>query len=84
MIYIGRKMIEDGLMAKVIIPSITESENLKITIGDYSFNALNFCTAIPETYWLAEHIKCALDAMYHLDEYFWEYKYYYDYLCSHI
>ena len=34
--YIGKKMIEDGLMAKVIIPTIKEGE-LAAIIGDNWF-----------------------------------------------
>ena len=82
--YITLKMVEDGLMSKAIIPFIDKNNNLKVTIGDYCFNAKNNCTAIPNTFALAIDIHYVLTSFYFMDEYFAEYMYYYKYLCKHI
>ena len=86
---ITRKMIEDGLMAKVITVTI-HGDDLMITIGDGWFwicgdgiewtnpNDIPFDILVTE-------IKDALDDFYgHPDMFEDEYLYYYYYLCENI
>lgn len=90
--YIGKKMIEDGLMAKVIIPTIKEGE-LSAVIGDnwFWFDNGSFdydnVEDIPFNA-LVEGIKKTLDAFYEdgkkHEEFKDEYLYYYYYLCENI
>lgn len=87
--YITQKLIEDGLMAKVIVPKLEENE-LVCHIGDYWFyfggsefeytdpNDIPFSVLVNE-------IKDVLDDFYKHPEIFGdEYMYYYYYLCEHI
>lgn len=87
--YIGKKMIEDGLMAEVIIPKL-ESDGLKAYIGDYWFwfggSEFEYTDpkAIPFDI-LVNEIKECLDSFYECPSiYEDEYLYYYYYLCEHI
>lgn len=86
---ITKKMIEDGLMSKVIIPKL-EDDGLKVYIGDgwFYFGGLEFELTDPKdmSIWLiAEEIKEVLDDFYDCPEvYEDEYLYYYYYLCEHI
>lgn len=91
--YIGKKMIEDGLMAKVIIPTIKEGE-LAAIIGDNWFwfdnsdyNDYDNVEDIPFSL-LVDGIKKTLDAFYkdgkNCEEFKDEYLYYYYYLCENI
>lgn len=86
---IVRKMIEDGLMAKVIVPE-QEGDGLKAYIGDYwfYFGDSEFEFADPKDMpfgLLVEEIKTALDAFYEDKDVFEdEYLYYYYYLCENI
>lgn len=87
--YITKKMIEDGLMSKVIVPKL-EYGGLVAHIGDYWFYA---CRAefdhtdpkeIPFEV-LVNEIKDTLDDFYGCPEMFEdEYLYYYYYLCENI
>ena len=87
--YIGRKMIEDGLMSKVIIPSI-EDQYLVVTIGEHYF----YSNILDDEYdnaddipfgVLVTEIKDALDDFYGCPDVFEdEYLYYYYYLCENI
>ena len=86
--YIETKMIEDGLMAKVIIPKL-EADGLKAYIGDYWFyfgGAELECTEPKEIPFglLVEEIKAVLNYFYTTEETKDEYLYYYYYLCEHI
>lgn len=86
---ITKKMIEDGLMAKVIIPKL-EDDGLKAYIGDnwFYFGGSEFEYTNPKdmSIWLlAEEIKIALDSLDDtLEENDGEYLYYYYYLCEMI
>lgn len=87
--YIGRKMIEDGLMAKVIIPRL-ECGEVAAQIGDYWFwfyaGEYQFTDPkeIPFNV-LVESIKDCLDAFHAFPRIFQdEYNYYYHYLCENI
>ena len=85
---ITEKMIQDGLMSKVIIPKL-DDDGLKAYIGDYwfYFGGLEFEYTNPKdmSIWLiAEEIKVVLDDFYDWQEYEDEYLYYYYYLCEHI
>ena len=86
---ITKKMIEDGLMAKVIIPTL-EDDGLKAYIGDnwFYFGGSEFEYTDPKdmSIWLlAEEIKSALDSLDDvLEENDGEYLYYYYYLCAMI
>ena len=87
--YIGRKMIEDGLMAKVILNSF-EDGYLVTTIGEHWFyssaNELKYDNVedIPFAI-LVNEIKETLDDFYqHPDMFDDEYNYYYYYLCENI
>ena len=87
--YIGKKMIEDGLMSKVIVPFLDE-DGLKAQIGDYwfYFGGTEFeytdTKDIPFGI-LVNEIKECLDAFYECPEvYEDEYLYYYYYLCENI
>lgn len=87
--YINQKMIEDGLMAKVIIPKL-EDDGLKAYIGDhwFYFGGMEFEYTDPSTIpfgILANEIKECLDDFYEHPEVFeYEYQYYYYYLCENI
>jgi hypothetical protein len=82
-------MIEDGLMAKVIIPKL-EDDGLKAYIGDnwFYFGGSEFEYTDPKdmSIWLlAEEIKSALDSLDDvLEGNDGEYLYYYYYLCEMI
>ncbi len=86
---ITKKMIEDGLMAKVIIPK-QENDGLKAYIGNYwfYFGGSEFELTAPKDIpfgLLVEEIKAVFDAFYEAkDIYEDEYLYYYYYLCEHI
>lgn len=86
---ITKKMIEDGLMAKVIIPKL-ENDGLKAYIGDnwFYFGGSEFEYTDPKdmSIWLlAEEIKTALDSLDDvLEGNDGEYLYYYYYLCEMI
>lgn len=86
---ITKKMIEDGLMAKVIIPQL-EDDGLKAYIGDnwFYFGGSEFEFTDPKdmSIWLlAEEIKSALDSLDDVVEgNDGEYLYYYYYLCAMI
>lgn len=85
---ITKKMIQDGLISKVIIPKL-DDDGLKAYIGDYwfYFGGLEFEYTNPKdmSIWLiAEEIKVVLDDFYDWQEYEDEYLYYYYYLCEHI
>lgn len=87
--YITQKLIEDGLMAKVIIPKL-EDGVLVCYIGDYwfYFGGSEFEHTDPNDipFWiLVNEIKYVLDDFYKFPEMFGdEYMYYYYYLCEHI
>lgn len=87
--YIGRKMIEDGLMSKVIVPFLDE-DGLKAQIGDYwfYFGGEEFEYTDPKDIpfdILVTEIKECLDDFYKHTELFEdEYLYYYYYLCENI
>ena len=82
-------MVEDGLMAKVIIPKL-EDDGLKAYIGDnwFYFGGSEFEYTDPKdmSLWLlAEEIKSALDSLDDvLEGNDGEYLYYYCHLCAHI
>lgn len=86
---ITKKMIEDGLMAKVIIPKL-EDDGLKAYIGDnwFYFGGSEFEYTDPKdmSIWLlTEEIKSALDSLDDvLEGNDGEYLYYYYYLCAMI
>ena len=86
---IVKKMIEDGLMAKVIIPK-QEDDGLKAYIGDnwFYFGGSEFEFTDPSNMpfgLLVEEIKTVLDAFYEDKDVFEdEYLYYYYYLYEHI
>lgn len=86
--YIGKKMIEDGLMAKVILPQLHEDEGSLIAkIGDYwfYFGGSEFEYTNPKEIpfdILVEEIKNVLDSFQ--TESPDEYLYYYYYLCENI
>ena len=87
--YICKKMIEDGLMTKVIVP-FKEHETLKVQIGEYWFYISNegyeykSIAKIPFGS-LVEKIKETLDDFYkHPETFDDEYNYYYYYLCENI
>lgn len=88
--YITKKMVEDGLMSKVIIPELEDDVTLLITIGDNFFVITCFefnyksVNEIPFEV-LVNEIKDALDDFYgHPDMFEDEYLYYYYYLCENI
>lgn len=87
--YINRKMIEDGLMAGVIVPKL-EYGGLVAHIGDYWFYAgkTEFDHIDPKEIpfeVLVNEIKECLDDFYKHPEIFeYEYQYYYYYLCENI
>lgn len=87
--YITKKMIEDGLMSKVIIPKL-EKDGLVCYIGDYwfFFGGIEFEYTNPKDIpfsVLVNEIKEALDDFYKHPEMFEdEYLYYYYYLCENI
>ena len=87
--YITKKMIEDGLMSKVIIPELTDGE-LVTHIGDYWFyiGGTEFEYTDPKEIpfdVLVDEIKDALDDFYgHPEMFDNEYLYYYYYLCENI
>lgn len=89
MSYVSRKMIEDGLMAKVIVP-FKEFSTLKVQIGEYWFyinHAGYENKSVEEIPFgaLVERIKDALDGFcQHPEELEDEYNYYYHYLCENI
>lgn len=85
---ITKKMIQDGLMSKVIIPKLDDG-GLKAYIGDYWFyfggSEFEYTDPKDMSIWLiAEEIKVVLDDFYDWKEYEDEYLYYYYYLCEHI
>ena len=87
--YITKKMIEDGLMSKVIVPKL-EYGGLVAHIGDYWFYAgrAEFDHTDPKEIpfeVLVNEIKDTLDDFYGYPEMFEdEYLYYYYYLCENI
>ena len=87
--YITKKMIEDGLMSKVIVPKL-EYGGLVAHIGDYWFYAgrAEFDNTDPKEIpfeVLVNEIKDTLDDFYGCPEMFEdEYLYYYYYLCENI
>lgn len=87
--YITKKLIEDGLMANVIIPKLNENE-LTCHIGEYwfYFGGMKFEHVDPKDIpfgVLVNEIKEVLDAFYECPDVFYdEYLYYYYYLCEHI
>ena len=87
--YITKKMIEDGLMSKVIVPKL-EYGGLVAHIGDYWFYAgrTEFDHTDPKEIpfeVLVNEIKDTLDDFYGCPEMFEdEYLYYYYYLCENI
>lgn len=87
--YITKKLIEDGLMAKVIVPELSEG-GLVCNIGDYwfYFGGSEFEYTNPKDISfsvLVNGIKTVLDDFYKHPEMFEnEYMYYYYYLCEHI
>lgn len=87
--YITKKMIEDGLMSKVIVPKL-EYGGLVAHIGDYWFYAgrTEFDHTDPKEIpfeVLVNEIKDTLDDFYGYPEMFEdEYLYYYYYLCENI
>ena len=87
--YINRKMIEDGLMAHIILPKLKD-DGLKAYIGDYwfYFGGTEFEYTNPDDMpfgLLVEEIKECLDSFYECPEiYEYEYLYYYYYLCENI
>lgn len=87
--YIGTKMIEDGLMSKVIIPFL-DADGLKAQIGDhwFYFGGSEFEYTEPKEIpfdVLVSEIKSVLDDFYECSEtYGDEYLYYYYYLCENI
>lgn len=87
--YIGTKMIEDGLMSKVIIPFL-DADGLKAQIGDhwFYFGGSEFEYTEPKEIpfdVLVSEIKLVLDDFYECSEtYGDEYLYYYYYLCENI
>ncbi len=87
---IVKKMIEDGLMAKAIIPKLEDS-GLRAYIGDYwfYFGGSEFEFTDPKNIpfsILVEEIKIVLDSFRETsdEECRDEYLYYYDYLCENI
>lgn len=87
--YISRKMIEDGLMAKVITTSL-EDNYLVVSIGEHWFYSnisdaeYTYVNDIPFSVLVTE-IKDTLDDFYgHPDMFEDEYLYYYYYLCENI
>ena len=87
--YINCKMVEDGLMAKVITAKL-DGNDIMVTIGDGWFwiNGDEFkwtdINDIPFSILVTE-IKDALDDFYgHQDTFEDEYLYYYYYLCENI
>ena len=86
---IVKKMIEDGLMSKVIIPRLNEN-GLVAEIGEnwFYFGGIEFEFTDPRDIpfsVLVEEIKEALDDFIkHPDIFEDEYMYYYYYLCEHI
>ena len=87
--YITKKMIEDGLMSKVIIPKL-EKDGLVCCIGDYwfFFGGIEFEYTNPKDIpfsVLVNEIKEVLDDFYkHAEMFEDEYMYYYYYLCENI
>ena len=87
--YIGKKMVEDGLMAKVIVPKL-ENDGLKAYIGEhwFYFGGTEFEYTDPKDIpfgLLVEEIKSVLDDFSKHPEVFEnEYLYYYWYLCENI
>ena len=87
--YIERKMIEDGIISKVIIPFL-DDDGLKAQIGDYWFwfGGQEYEYTDPKDIpfdILVSEIKECLDGFYHdWDDYENEYLYYYYYLCENI
>ena len=87
--YIGRKKIEDDLMAHVILPKLDE-DGLKVHIGECWFyiGGMEFEYAEPDSIpfgVLVDEIKLVLDDFYKLsDDFGDEYMYYYYYLCENI
>ena len=87
--YINKKMIEDGLMAKVIVPFL-EEYGLAARIGDnwFWFGGTEFEYTDPKDIpfdILVDEIKECLDTFYECPEvYKDEYLYYYYYLCENI
>ena len=87
--YIGKKMIEDGLMAKVINPKQIDGV-LICKIGEhwFYFGGSEYENEDPKNIpfdILVEEIKNVLDDFFEdWDFYETEYKYYYFYLCENI
>ena len=87
--YITKKMIEDGLMGKVIVP-VLEDDGLIANIGNnwFYFGGTEFEYTDPKKipfYILVNEIKDCLDDFYkHPEEFGDEYLYYYYYLCENI
>ena len=86
--YIGKKMIEDGLMSRVIIPKL-EDDGLKAYIGEYwfYFGGMEFQETEPSNIpfcVVVEELKSVLDDFYKLPEFEAEYLYYYHYLLENI
>ena len=88
--YITKKIVEDGLMSKVIVSTVEDDATLVITIGNGYFNIhspeFNFGDINELSFeFLAEEIKDSLDDFYGHPEMFEdEYLYYYYYLCENI
>ena len=85
---IVKKMIEDGLMAKVIFPRLNEN-GLVAEIGEnwFYFGGTEFEFTDPRDIpfsILVEEIKVVLDSFATHPQFKDEYIYYYDYLCEHI
>ena len=83
--HITSKMVEDGLIANVIRPSLENGE-LIITIGDYFFIIYNMGKLDGETVFsLTPKIFAVLEDFYNCpDTYDNEYNYYFYYLIEHI
>ena len=87
--YITKKMIEDGLMSKVIIPKL-EEDGLKAQIGEYwfYFGGSEFEYTNPKSIpfsVLVDEIKEVLDDFRKYPDIFEdEYLYYYYFLCENI
>lgn len=87
--YIGKKMIEDGLISKVIVPKLEEGQ-LVCQIGEhwFYFGGTEFEYTNPKDIpfdILVEEIKSVLDDFYkHPETFDTEYLYYYCFLRENI
>ena len=91
MVYITKKMVEDGLMSKAITITYELDNTPRVHIGKHGFwvnpDHLDMKLIRPGQlpfWYLADRIHYILDSIYQVHDFYEEYEYYYKWLCDNI